>query len=124
MRKNDIIEMLQKIDGNPELIFWNDLVQDWQPIHPLIEKRTLTKARLNETYRGVINLQRLQKNQAQQTDADWQHTQNKLNAQLDWELSDDVTKENCYDYNNKSVILLQVGNRNKKYIDRNLTVRY
>ena len=32
MRKNDLIELLQSIQGNPEIMFWNDLVGDVVPL--------------------------------------------------------------------------------------------
>lgn len=32
MRKNDLIELLQSIKGNPEIMFWNGLVGDVVPL--------------------------------------------------------------------------------------------
>jgi len=32
MKKNQLIEQLQKIKGNPEIKMWNDFVQDWMNI--------------------------------------------------------------------------------------------
>ena len=32
MKKNDLIKLLQSIEGNPELLLWNGTVGDWQDV--------------------------------------------------------------------------------------------
>lgn len=34
MRKNDLIKLLNEIEGNPEVVIWNNQVEDWQHIQP------------------------------------------------------------------------------------------
>ncbi|EON7637065.1 hypothetical protein ABV23_RS01045 [Escherichia coli] len=43
MKKNDLIKMLQGIEGNPEIVIWNGYVDDYMNISTGIEKITLVK---------------------------------------------------------------------------------
>lgn len=43
MRKNQLIEMLQEIPGNPEVMLWNGFVQDVVPIDKSIEHVELVR---------------------------------------------------------------------------------
>lgn len=36
MRKNDLIAMLSKLKGNPEVVLWNGMVGDYMPIGKLV----------------------------------------------------------------------------------------
>jgi hypothetical protein len=47
MRKNDLIKLLQEIDGNPEVSLWNGFVGDWMPISKEIEVIELVKNEKN-----------------------------------------------------------------------------
>ena len=52
MRKNQLIEYLQSIPGNPEVLLWNSYVQDWHSIKPCVTKLTkLTKEYFMESCR-------------------------------------------------------------------------
>jgi hypothetical protein len=37
MRKNKLIQLLQDIEGNPEIKLWNGMVDDWMDIDKLLE---------------------------------------------------------------------------------------
>jgi hypothetical protein len=45
MRKNKLIQLLQDIEGNPDILLWNGMVGDWmdiqKPIHQFLYKMTL-----------------------------------------------------------------------------------
>ncbi|MCV8616506.1 hypothetical protein ODU52_09670 [Escherichia coli] len=43
MKKNDLIKMLQEIDGNPEIVIWNGYVDDYMNIEKGLTKITLVK---------------------------------------------------------------------------------
>jgi len=43
MRKNDLIKMLQEIEGNPQIVIWNGYVDDYMDIDKGTEKITLVK---------------------------------------------------------------------------------
>lgn len=56
MRKNDLIKMLNEIEGNPEIVLWNNQVGDWMHI----EKPKIFKFnRLKKSFKiDSINLER------------------------------------------------------------------
>ena len=57
MRKNQLIEMLQNIKGNPEIHIWNGFVEDYQPINK--ELVAVDLHRLSFTgYKERVNIQR------------------------------------------------------------------
>ena len=43
MKKNKLIELLQKIDGNPDIYLWNGFVSDWMDINPDFIESELVK---------------------------------------------------------------------------------
>jgi hypothetical protein len=46
MKKSQLIEMLNKIEGNPEIKLWNGMVGDWMDISPTIVPAELVKMNL------------------------------------------------------------------------------
>lgn len=56
MRKNDLIKMLNEIEGNPEVVFWNDLVGDWMHID---KPKVFKFNRMKRSFKiNSINIQR------------------------------------------------------------------
>lgn len=62
MRKNKLIELLNEIDGNPEIVTWNGYVGDWMPfntsakeinLHRMSKKRRLYYINLENQSRGL-----------------------------------------------------------------------
>lgn len=70
MKKNELIKYLNEIDGNPEIIFYNGFVDDWQHIDKPY-KTLLVKGIFNEKYRTLINHDRLKNNIDYITDNDF-----------------------------------------------------
>ena len=52
MRKNQLIELLQEIKGNPEVMVWNGLVDDYMPIGS-VDTNTLYKQSVEFIYRNL-----------------------------------------------------------------------
>jgi len=46
MKKSKLIELLNKIDGNPEIKLWNGFVSDWVDINPTLSEQDLVKQTL------------------------------------------------------------------------------
>ena len=57
MRKNQLIEMLQNIKGNPEIHVWNGFVEDYQPINKELVEVDLHKLSFSG-YKEQVNIQR------------------------------------------------------------------
>lgn len=45
MRKNDLIKKLQGIKGNPEVMLWNGIVQDYMPIKGLVQQELVKESK-------------------------------------------------------------------------------
>lgn len=58
MRKNQLIEILKNIKGNPEIMIWNGIVEDVQPIAKEVVECKLYKLSF-EGYKERVNLQRV-----------------------------------------------------------------
>ncbi len=58
MRKNQLIEILKNIKGNPEIMIWNGIVEDVQPIGKEVVECKLFKLSF-EGYKERVNLQRV-----------------------------------------------------------------
>ena len=61
MRKNQLIELLQQLKGNPEIVVWNGLVRDTMPIAEIQEGRLYKESaefnytRLECEYKEAVN---------------------------------------------------------------------
>ena len=53
MRKNQLIELLQGIKGNPEVMVWNGLVDDYMPLGS-IDTNTLYKQSIDFIYKNLV----------------------------------------------------------------------
>lgn len=54
MKKNDLIKMLQGIDGNPDVLLWNGFVGDWQDFSRDLHRAQLHKIPFAEYKRLCI----------------------------------------------------------------------
>ena len=61
MKKSKLIELLQQIDGDPDILLWNGMVQDWMDIRGLekvvLERQTVVG------YSHYLNLERVVRDQ-------------------------------------------------------------
>ena len=53
MRKNQLIELLQGIKGNPEVMVWNGLVDDYMPLSS-VDTDTLYKQSADFIYKNLV----------------------------------------------------------------------
>ena len=53
MRKNQLIELLQGIKGNPEVMVWNGLVDDYMPLGS-VDTNTLYKQSIDFIYKKLV----------------------------------------------------------------------
>lgn len=110
MRKNDIITILQKIKGNPEIMLWNGFVEDCVPINPEIHTQVLLKEKAS-ILRMMLEhcnvpeeriLERIKKRK--------------------WEYR--LTEEFTENYEKKTVYVIQPKITGKKYRDRLGSMEY
>ena len=53
MRKNQLIKLLQGIKGNPEVMVWNGLVDDYMPLGS-VDTNTLYKQSVDFIYKSLV----------------------------------------------------------------------
>lgn len=120
MKKNDLIKMLQEIEGNPEVVLWNGMVGDWMPVGKLSESY-LTKITKQYWLQTVCNEEKIKKK-----DWDYEIPQAELSLlekqyrKFQWESSEFVTSEDIASnrYKMKTVIYIDAKTRGVKTFDR------
>ena len=127
MRKNDLIKLLQTIEGNPEIVLWNGFVGDYQNISPKLVEGELVKKTLKCYLEHNRMVRCLEENnwQYQLTEEEVSYLTNVYKT-FSYEQNNFVTKEDIKEkrYMKKRVIYIQPKLQNKKYYDRLGTVEY
>lgn len=128
MRKNDVIALLNKLEGNPEVVLWNGFVGDYQHFNKKLVKGYLVK----QTLSHYIEMCRLEECQLRR-DWDFRFTNDELDdlkrmyrKVCKWEVNEFVTQEDIDHkrYDVKRVIYIQPKVRNETYFDRMGVVSY
>lgn len=122
MKKSKLIEMLNRLEGDPEIKLWNGMVGDWMDIAPKLVPSDLVK----QTRAHWLEMCRLQECRDRQ---DWDYQlpdeevaqlkkdYNKVNT---WDLNPYVTLEDVKEgrYSVKTIYLLNTKTRGVKTFDR------
>lgn len=128
MKKNDVIEMLQKLKGNPEIVLWNGYVGDYQHIDNVPVEGVLVK----QTLAHYLEMCRLQdcrdlNDPKYQIPTDEIEELKQLYKNVcKWEQNQYVTLEDikAKRYSMKKVFYVQAKKRNERYHDRLGSVDY
>lgn len=128
MKKNAIIEMLQKIPGNPEIVLWNGYVGDFQHVDSKLVPGTLVKQTLT-SYLEMCRLERCRDHNDfsyQLPDSEIEELKQLYKKVCKWEenrwVTEDDIKKNRY--SQKPVFYLQGKPRGETYSDRLGSVGY
>lgn len=128
MKKNDLIKLLQAIEGNPDLLLWNGTIGDWQDIDSKFVEGALVKMTL-KYYLDTCQLE-------EQIDKwDWTYKMpeeeierltKKYRSICKWEdnnwvSSEDIKKKK---YTRKDVLYLQPKRRGETSYGRGCNVEY
>jgi hypothetical protein len=130
MKKNDLIEMLSKIDGNPEIKIWNGYVEDFMDLDPTPVPVRLVK--MTEDYLlEMVRLEQCMDAGADRatfklSDAEIADTKRCYKQYHEWELNQFVTDKDIKskNYKARNVIMLNPKARGKKTFDRIGTLEY
>ena len=126
MRKNELIELLQSVKGNPEIMVWNGFVEDFQPLAKTLNTAQLQKLTL-QGYKERVNWQ-MQKEGNQPFADDKVNELYKANRIGEWEYfayyppSDEDIKDGFY--RSKTVYVLEPKLTGKKSTDRLGSIDY
>lgn len=122
MKKSKLIEMLNRLEGDPEIKLWNGMVGDWMDIDPKLVPSDLVK----QTLAHWLDMCRLHECRDRQ-DRDYQlpdeevaqlkKDYNKVNT---WELNPYVNLEDVKEgrYSVKTIYLLNAKTKGVKSFDR------
>jgi hypothetical protein len=127
MRKNKLIEILSKIEGNPEITIWNGFVGDVMPIEGVTPIH-LFKNSFEGMKRGCLYEKRRDNNDpnAELTEEDLIDIERCYKKYHHWETNQFVTKEDVKsgDWRQKTVYTIDAKLTGKKYFDRAGEVSY
>lgn len=128
MKKNDIIKMLQAIEGNPEIVLWNGYVGDFQHIDSNLVRGTLVKQTLScylETCR-LAGCRDRNDFSYQLPEAEVEELKQLYKKVCKWEENWLVTENDIKEkrYSQKTVFYLQGKLRGVTYSDRCGSVSY
>lgn len=117
MKKSELIRELEKLSGDPEVVLWNGIAEDWMPISTVgcVRLTKPTKSRFSAT----LKLEAMERSQTLPTEKEVDTAY----RQLDWRVLGPVFS-GPVEGRNKSVIMLQASLRGKSMWDRLGTVRY
>ena len=128
MRKSKLIEILNSIEGNPEIKLWNGFVQDWVDIDPTPIKTELMR-RSRDYWLESCRLQDCvdKKNwEYQMPQEEIENLKKNYSRVCKWEINsyignDPIKKQ---DFQSKSVYILQANVKGEKTFDRMGDIRY
>jgi hypothetical protein len=127
MKKHDLIDLLLKIDGNPEIVLWNGFVGDVQQINPEIQDDYLVKQSFEARMNGLIVEKARDLGTWPVSLTKEEYTQAKSRHNFEpyeynqWVSLDDIKRGY---YKKKRVLILQAKPSGKEYHDRLGKVRY
>lgn len=129
MKKNKLIEALQKIKGNPEVKLWNGMVEDWMDIS-LVESELVKESK--EFIRWWVEAEWKQENRAEIIPEDIQKELDRVISERcknsEWSFPNHYLKpedfSRWYGKNRKKLILIDGKKRGKTTFDRLGDVSY
>ena len=123
MKKNDLIEMLSKIDGNPEIKLWNGYVGDYMDLGEVVPSN-IVKMRF-EFFLEMCRLEHCMDTGADRKTYSFTHEEiaelrKNYKDNYGWEFNEYVTEEDIKSkkYSSKTIMILNAKTRGKKTFDR------
>ena len=127
MRKNDLIKLLQTLEGNPEIVLWNGLVGDYQTISSKLLEGELYKQTIEGYFESYRKERCVKENNAKYTltnkEVDYLTTTYKT---FGYEQKTLVTAEDIKEkrYRKKRVVYIQPKESGKTWFNRRIKVGY
>ena len=127
MKKSKLIELLNNIKGNPDIIFYNGFVEDWQDLSSqLVESRLVKRSLSNWIYYIELEEQVRRKDFNHKLSEERVKELTSLYKEVEWEenhrISDEAVKRG--DYKSKRVYYLQSKIRGVSTFDRMGNINY
>ena len=127
MKKNDLIKLLNTIEGNPDIVLWNGLVGDYQNISTKLVEGELYKQTIEGYFESYRRERCVQENNAKYvlTNKEVDYLTN-IYKTFGYEQKTFVTTEDIKEnrYMKKRVIYLQPKESGKTYFNRRVKIKY
>lgn len=126
MKKNDLIKQLQSIKGNPEIMLWNGIVQDYMPIKGLVQQELVKESKEHYIEMCRLELCRDLKDWTYQLPDQVKERLGKYYSKFGYEQNEYVTEEDIKEkkYLSKKVMVLEAKRTGKTYHDRLGKIEY
>ena len=128
MKKSKLIALLNSIEGDPDIVFWNGFVGDYQDISTKLVAGKLVKRTLSDYLQHVEfdRARRANNWELKMTPQEITECKKNYRRVFSWELNQYVTVKDITEkrYTAKDVIFLQSKERGKTTFDRAGTIRY
>ena len=129
MRKNELIKLLEEIEGNPEVVLWNGFVQDWQHIDKDNILHTCLYKESKEHIEKMLTFEVIRDTGRKPTEEEQNELKsiaaNSFLKEYSWHLDDcydpvltDEEKKSRYGNNIRKVLVLQPKIKGEEYFDR------
>jgi hypothetical protein len=131
MKKNKLIELLQAIDGNPEIYLWNGFVEDWVDISPDFVENYLVKESVEHKL-NCLKMEWCRNNNTFEIPDDvlasLSEYANQLAAKEKWDFPNRYVEDKdfkmWYGKSKKRIILIDAKRKGTSYSDRQGTMNY
>jgi hypothetical protein len=131
MKKNKLIELLQAIDGNPDIYLWNGFVEDWVDINPNFTEDYLVKQSIDHKL-NCLKMEWCRDNNTFEIPDDVvvsiSEYANKLAAKEKWDFPNRYVEQSefkkWYGKSKKRIILIDAKHKGASYSDRLGSMNY
>lgn len=123
MKKSKLIKLLNSIDGDPDILFWNGMLEDYQDFDSTPIRCELYKQSF-DFYKKIVELERRQRlNDYNYTLSDTEIDILRVKyKKQQWQTNDYITDDDIKDkkYKRKNVMVLNARPRNQKFFSRGI----
>jgi hypothetical protein len=131
MKKNKLIELLQAIDGNPDIYLWNGFVGDWVDINPNFTEDYLVKQSIDHKL-NCLKMEWCRDNNTFEIPdnvvVSLSEYANKLAAKEKWDFPNRYVEQSefkkWYGKSKKRIILIDAKHKGASYSDRLGSMNY
>ena len=128
MKKSKLIEMLSKIEGDPDILFWNGYVGDHQDIDNQLVDSQLFKMTLSMYIKSIMYERRQERNDNsyELSEAEIEDIKKSYKKYIDWESNQFISPEQLgkHMYKGKKVYMMQTKMRGKRACQRANSMEY
>lgn len=131
MTKSELIELLEDIDGDPEMKIWNGLVEDYVDISPELFQDTLVKETEEHIREGITNEIMVSRGTVNLSEEDRTWIEKVVEKRIkedEWDVPNRFVKEEdferWYGESKKDIVAIQPKTSGKTYWDRCGEIKY